>query len=768
MFANQIDAGRRIRRSHFYLLAGAAMVMSSAAYAQDAAAPATAPASAADTATSEQQNAETIKTTKTSNGEIVIVARHYVPQGAETATKSDIPLIQTPQSVTVITRDQIDLLNFIDAQQATRYTAGVTGENYGPDPRFDFITVRGFSPREYIDGLAVPATTTIPATGIDIYNFQSLEILKGPASVLYGAAPPGGILNEVSRRPSNTFGGEALVKVGTHRFLEGATTLTGPVSDFLDVRMTGLYRNTHGEIDFQRVKRLLFAPSATFKFGGGNTKLTLLSDYQYDNNHGGAGGFLPAVGTLLPNPNGRIKRSTNTMDPKDQYKRKQYAIGYDFEQKLGRSVTFHSNTKYSHYHEWTPIGIYSGVGGWVQNDPDPNDPSNFTTLQRFNFSYQEKVVSFATDNRVDVKFQTGPVTHKVLAGVDYRQVHNTSSFGFVCQHGVPPFNFPCLDTINVFDPVYPADIQVKVGYPFAFSNFKLRQTGTYAQDQLNFNDHLFVLLSGRYDWVKEKVADNKNHKFTYRAGLNYVTDSGIAPYISYATSFEPQLGIDTTDPLNPKPFKPTSVKQIEGGVKYDGRNMPQDFKIFATASVFDIRESNFVVAQQSSGGGPPLGGTQGGLVDVSGGELELVARVRNQLSLNGSLSFTHSEVKKDSAAANIGAELPNTPKWKASMFANYSFQRGPAAGLGIGAGVRYNSRSAGSLPSAHLFDPTTVLFAKPVTLFDGIVSYDLPGWRVAVNGSNLFDKRYVARCDGYFGCVYGAGRQVIATLTKKF
>jgi iron complex outermembrane receptor protein len=735
------------------------MLVPAGAYAQSAPSPQT------DTTTADQQSSETVKTTRTNNGEIIITARRYVP-GAETATKSNIPLIQTPQSISVITRDQIDLLNFVDAQQATRYTAGVTGENYGPDPRFDFITVRGFAPREYIDGLAVPATTTIPATGIDIYAFQSLEILKGPASVLYGAAPPGGILNEVSRRPSNVFGGEALIKGGSNRFLEGATTMTGPVADFLDLRMTALYRNTHGEIDFQRVKRLLLAPSATFKFGTA-TRLTLLTHYQHDDNFGGAGGFLPAVGTLLKNPNGQISRSTNLDDPKDEYKRNQFSFGYDFQQGFGDAVTFHSNTQYNHYHEFTPIGLYSGVGGWVQNDPlDPSDPSNFTTLQRWNFSYQEKVVSFATDNRVDIKAETGAVRHKVLLGVDHRSVRNRSSFGFFCLHPGPGFS--CLDTLNVFDPVYPAELQQSPGYPFPFSNFKLKQTGLYGQDQVNFNDHLFLLLSGRYDWVHETVADNKNHKFTYRAGLNYVTDSGIAPYISYATSFEPQLGTDTSDPANPKPLKPTSVKQWEGGVKYDGRNMPQDFKIFATAAIFSIEEANFVVAQQSSGGGPPIGGSQSGLVKVSGGELELVARIRDQLSLNGALSYTHSEVKEDSAAANIGAELPNTPKWKASLFANYNIQRGALAGLGFGAGIRYNSRSAGSLPSAHLFDPINVLYAHPVTLFDGIVSYDVPGWRFAVNGSNLFDKRYVARCDGFFGCVYGAGRQVIATVTKKF
>lgn len=136
---------------------------------------------------------------------VVIIAPDYVPGDGESANKTDIPLIQTPQSISIIPRDQIDLLNFIDTQQAVRYTAGAFGENYGPDLRFDFISVRGFRPREYIDGLAVPATTTISSVGLDLYAFDSFALLKGPASVLYGNSPPGGLYNLSLRRPSDEF-----------------------------------------------------------------------------------------------------------------------------------------------------------------------------------------------------------------------------------------------------------------------------------------------------------------------------------------------------------------------------------------------------------------------------------------------------------------------------------------------------------------------------------------------------------------------------------
>jgi iron complex outermembrane receptor protein len=738
----------RFNRTHVGLFASVAMLVPGLAHAQAAPPPPTQPEN-------DSTAGDALQTTRTAEGDIIVVARHFVPEGSETANKTNIPLIQTPQSISVITRDQIDLLNFIDAQQAVRYTAGAFGENYGPDPRYDFITVRGFTPKQYIDGLAVPATTTISAVGVDLYAFQSLDILKGPSSVLYGAAPPGGILNEASRRASSNFGGEIEVKGGNNSFFEGAGTITGPLAPFLDVRATALYRDSKGDIDFQHNKRLLLAPTATLKLGS-NTRLTGLFYYQHDRNRGGNGGFLPLFGTLLPSPTGlTIGRSNNLDDPKTLFKRNQWGAGYDFEHRFSSLAAFHSNTKWSHYKEETPIGLYSG-GGFT-NTSDPTLPSYYRTLQQYNFSYAEKVTSFATDNRFDLKVPTGALTHKLLVGVDYRNVSNAAAFGFVFA-----------GTLDAFKPVYDPTFEKDIGFPFPYNQQKLKQTGIYGQDQISLGD-LFVTIGGRYDWVNIKSFSNtqKEKKFTYRAGVNYVTSAGIAPYVSYSTSFEPVLGADT---VTKAPFKPTSVKQWEGGVKYDARGLPSNIKLFATAALFDIKEKNFVVAQI---GATPIGGTQAGAVEVYGAELELVARFNQQLSVNASYSYNHSEVKSNpNAPGDVGFPLPTTPKHKASIFADYTVKHGMLAGFGAGAGARYNSASAGSLPSGTfpgvpaVFGPTVV--TGKATLFDAIIHYDTPQFRIAVNGSNLFDKNYIARCTGLYGCVYGAGRQVIATLTGKF
>ncbi|KKC25557.1 TonB-dependent siderophore receptor [Sphingomonas sp. SRS2] len=669
---------------------------------------------------------------------IIVTARNYVPEGSLTASKSDIPLIRTPQSVSVVTRDQIDLLNFIDAQQAVRYVSGVTGENYGPDLRYDFISVRGFTPRQFIDGLAAPVSTSIQSVGVDLYAFESFEVLKGPASVLYGSAPPGGIYNQVSRRASEDFGGEIQAKYGMYDYKSVSGTVTGAVTDDLAVRFTGLGLDRNAERRGVDSQRILASPTFTWKLGD-RTEITGLGYYQYDEVNGDTNGFLPAVGTLLPNPLGQIDHRANFGEPDfNKFVRRQWAVGWDASHELAEGISLQSNAKFSRYHEESRV-IYGGGGLGADN----------RTLGRFSFPYDEKVKSLAIDNRLAAKVDTGAISHNFLAGVDYRNVTNVSAFGFAVA-----------TPIDIFNPVYSTAPIVNPALSVPFSNIKLKQTGVYVQDQFGFGN-LYILAGGRYDWVKiddrNGGTETKQHKFTWRVGANYVFDNGFAPYIGYAKSFEPVIGTDSTTLA---PFKPSSGRQVEGGIKYNVT--AGDVKIFATAALFDIKQTNVVTTGTSI---VPVFGTQTGAVKSSGGELELVARIREQLSINASYSYNDTEVTKDANPAAIGARLVTTPKHKASLFVDYTLQRGALGGLGFGAGARYSSSSAGSLPDA--FNPT-VLYGDASTTFDAIVHYDTPGWRLAVNASNLFDKRFVARCASLSNCTYGAGRQVIGTVTKKF
>lgn len=672
---------------------------------------------------------------------IVVMAPGFVPEGAVTATKTDAPLIETPQSVSVITRDQIDLLNFIDVQQAVRYTAGIVGENYGPDLRFDFLTLRGFIPVQYIDGLQAPVSATIANVGAELYGFQSVDVLKGPSAVLYGTTPPGGIYNLTSRRPSSQLEGEVQAKYGTDEFMQIAGTVTGGLTRGVSARLTGLYRNREAQTDFVEAERAYAAPAVTVAVGP-DTTLTGLGYYQYDRVRGETNGFLPVSGTLEANPLGRIRRGTNLGEPDyNDYERQQFSAGYELVHSFGKGVRFTQNARWSEYHEDMQTIFATGLA------------SDNRTVLRSNFPFRDDVQQFAIDSRLNGNLVTGAVEHRLLAGLDYRNYREESAFGFAAA-----------PSIDLFEPVYGRFTPTVPAF-FPFTDQRLKQTGLYLQDQARLGDFL-VTLSGRQDWLSiknERIAGaptSEQDRFSYRIGASYITDVGLAPYLSYSTSFEPVVGQDRDG----RAFVPTTGKQIEAGVKYDGRTLPEDIRLFATAAVYQIRQTN-VLTPDPDQTRFPGSNVQTGEAKVEGLELEVVTRIRDRLSVNGSYTYADARVTQSNVPGQVGARLFAQPRHKASLFVDYTVTDGRLAGLGAGAGIRHLSDSPGALPGP--FTPV-VYFTGGSTLFDAILRYDTADWRFAINGTNIFDKRYVARCTGPVGCFFGPSRQVIATVTRKF
>lgn len=666
---------------------------------------------------------------------IVVTAPAYVPEGVVSATKTDAPLIEVPQAVSVVTRDQIDLLAVLDVQQAVRYSAGVVGENYGPDLRFDFLTVRGFTPVQYLDGLQAPVSATIANVGVDLYGFESLAVLKGPSAVLYGTSPPGGIYNLTSRRPEAEFGGEVQVKGGTQDFLQAAGTVTGALSNGIAARVTALVRDRGSQTDFVNADRVYVAPAASVRIGP-DTTLTGLGYYQHDRVNGDTNGFLPARGTLLANPLGQVPRSVNLGEPDlNFYEREQYAAGYELTHELG-AVRLTQNARWSDYDENMRTVYAAGLG---EDD---------RTVSRFDFPFRDDVRQFAVDSRATGTVATGAVTHRLLGGLDYRNYREASAFGF----GIA-------SPIDLFQPVYGGyDAPAPAFFPF--TDQRLRQLGVYLQDQARIGDVIFT-ASGRQDWIgldnRRTDTRTEQDRFTYRLGGSYQSALGLAPYVSYATSFQPVVGQDVAGRV----FQPSTGRQVEAGVKLDDRALPGGVKLFATAAVYHLRQSNVLTPDPAN----PAFQRQTGEVTAEGVELELVTRIRDQISVNAAYTYVNARVTRSNVPDQQGAGQPFQPRHRGSLFVDYTQTTGPARGLGLGGGVRAQGNSPGSLPDA--FNPT-VIRTGGATLFDAVVRYDTDDWRFAVNASNLFDKRYVARCTGPVGCFFGPERQVIATVTRRF
>lgn len=668
--------------------------------------------------------------------EVLVTAENYVPSGSRSATKSDAPLIETPQSVTVITRDQIDLLNWTSLQQSVRYTAGVVGENFGPDERYDWLTVRGFTPVQYIDGLQAPVGS-VNNVGTDLYGSESVDILKGPSSVLYGQTPPGGIVNMTSRRPERELGGELELQFGNREHSQVNGDITGALTERLSGRFTALYRDRETQVEGVSSERTYVAPALAFDISE-RTRLTLLAYYQDDEILGDGGGFLPAYGTSLPNPLGKVPVDRNLGDTEyNSYTREQYGVGYDFSHTFNDTLMLEQNLKFFS----ADAQMRSVYGAGLLDADFDGVPDDYRTVNRYNFPFDEEVESFNVDTRLYADFTTGTLEHNLMLGVDYRDYDNTSVYGF-----------DLAPSIDLFAPEYGMDIETPAFQPYADQQQK--QVGYYVQDQIHLGSWVLT-LAGRQDELDSENfgSDTSDSEFTYRVGLNYLFENGLAPYLQVAKSFQPISGADFFG----TPFAPSVGEQVEGGLKYQMSDAVPDLDLFATLAAYDLTQKDVLTPDPDPT--HPFFDVQTGEVEVEGVELELVARWRERLSVNASYSHTDSEVTK-SNGPDLGKALPMVPEDKASLLVDYTFQQGALAGLGLGLGVRYLSSSYG--------DPANEWQNESVTLYDGILRYDMPNWSLALNANNLGDEIYVARCSSAIDCFYGVRRSVNASLIYHF
>lgn len=690
----------------------------------------------------------------------------FVAKRSATASKIDAALIETPQSISVIPRDQMDAQGATTVGEALRYTAGVVAGTAGlQSRRFDPVFLRGFggfsadaSYASYHDGLRwnFPARTAVQ---IDPFLLERVEVFRGPSSVLYGRAQPGGFVNLVSKRPTDVPVNEVFARVGEHAYLETGVDVGGKVDDAgtLTYRMIALGRLAETQIDYQKDQRILLAPSFTWR-PDDQTTLTVQAAYQHDP-HTSDAGFVSPRGTILGVPgHGKLSNSFFQGDKNwNRFDRTEAWISAQFEHEFNDSLTFRSNARYGKIKD-----TFRSVDFYELAD------DNATLARNATISHHD-VDNFSIDNQLEGKFETGPFKHTTLIGLDYQWMDGPWSYGF--------FGAPTLDIWN------PDNNQsfIKPTYRFDFEN-KIEQTGIYAQDQIAF-DKWRLWLSGRYDWSKlhttrtdrlgfasklDQTSDDQ--AFTGRAGLVYVFDNGLSPYVSYSTSFEPTLASVTDG----GPFDPTTGKQWEVGVKYQ----PVGYNAFITVAAFDITKKNVATVS------PAYVTTIDGEVRSKGIEVEGKASLAEGLDVTASYTYVDARVTKTTAETLVyntadqylsheGKRPVAVPSHMATFWADYAFQPSNALnGLTIGGGVRYIGSTFGT-PSNLWNEPGYLRKPSKVpgfTLVDAAVTYDfgkrnprLDGFSVTVNAKNLFDKDYIAACNGFGSCTFGEGRMVLAT-----
>ncbi|MGQ4273766.1 TonB-dependent siderophore receptor [Terrihabitans sp. B22-R8] len=681
----------------------------------------------------------------------------FVATRSATGTKTDTPITETPQSISVVAQDQIETLAAQNPSEALRYTAGVQVERFGADPRYDWIKIRGIDVPAYLDGLLLP-NSTYATPRYEPFGVERVEVLKGPASILYGQSPPGGLVNFVSKRPLEETQREVRFQVGSHDRFQGAFDFTGAMNDdkSLLYRIVGLGRLSDTEVDFVNDDRLFIAPSFTWK-PSDSTSLTFLSHYIKDDAKSLQ--FLPSQGTLTPNPNGKIPRNRFLGEPGfDDFEREEFGVGYEFEHSFSDALKVRQNLRYTEVDVNLPVVRGFGFAACNPNATSPA-PGNCRNVTRRAVIFDDKIDAFTVDNQLLWQTTTGPVEHQFLAGVDVRDLRSQ----FATSNAA--INTP----FDIFNPVYGA-VDPAPGVTGDVSQHIL-QTGVYLQDQIRF-DRFILMLSGRHDWVDNRFTNELNgarteqddSEFTGRAGLVVELDHGISPYVSYSTSFQPTVnigfsgGVSGPVVINGEPFEPTKGEQIEGGVKY----APPGTNSLFTASIFKLKQDNLVVGTGTTT-------SQVGEVEINGVEFEAKISFFRGWDVLASYSYLDAEIVRglQGAVDVSGNDLPVTPEHQAALFAGYTWDGGPLAGLMLGGGVRYFGD--------HTGNTLNNIDIPSYTLFDAVARYDLAhldnrlkGATVSINASNLFDKDYVATCGDVNTCYYGNGRTVLGTVSYRW
>lgn len=675
----------------------------------------------------------------------------YLASHSTTATKTDTPLLETTQSISVITRDRMTAQGAQTVSESLGYTAGVHANVSGNNPTDNTLIVRGFqqiNANAYTDGLR---NQQIGYYAPEPYGMERIELLRGPASVLYGQGSPGGTLNFVSKRPTFTSHREVGLSTGSDNRAQASFDV-GDVLDEqrpLSYRLVALGRDADNSIDGIKDDRVYVAPSLTWA-PDEDTSLTLLTAYQRNKNLFTSN--MPYSMFDGSNPNGRVPRHRSLNEPGfDAEKSEQTSIGYEFSHNLSDTWTFRQNLRYTHYTGYEHQ-LYRNSG--VIND---------TTINRY---YQLRGYgndNYAVDNQLLGKFSTGPLAHTLLTGVDYQ---HSKRENHVQTGDAPP--------INVYAPDRSVRIDTSRYTSILDTHERTRQTGIYLQDQIKL-DNWVASIGGRYDWASTdtdsrtlsaatgltsgglKATDAED--FTGRLGLGYLFDSGLFPYVSYSESFTPLSGTDAQGAQ----FKPETGKQYEAGVKYQ----PTGQDSYLTVAAFDLRRQNVLTADTARQGFS----VQEGEVTSRGIEVEGTFKPLQGLNLIASYTTSRTEVTKDNpnaAGVSTKGKTPfRTPEQLASLWGDYTLQAGPLAGLGFGIGARYTGSTYG--------DAQNTFKVPSYTLIDAMISYDfgkadsqLQGLSARVNVKNLTDKYYVAGCFINVACLPGAERTVTADLSYKW
>ncbi|CAK1696479.1 iron complex outermembrane recepter protein [Vibrio crassostreae] len=698
------------------------------------------------TAFSAQALAEETATAADSNVETVtIMGKAY----RNTATKSALEPEETPQGITVIDEEQLEQRGVKSLNQALRYAPGVVTEQKGASvTMYDTFSIRGFSNNQsYYDGLVLPFLTGWNLQPqIDPIAIQQVEVFKGPTSVLYGAMPPGGMVNMIAKTPQEDGATKVGVSTGSRNLMEASIDTTGQLGDSgFSYRLVALARKQDSQVDHAEEERYVIAPSLDWQVSD-RTLINFNLYYQND----------PSMGTNSAMPLEVLKASDPSVSMGDKswstFEREVLMLGYKINHQINDNWTFLQNARY------TDASLYQENTYHTATNFNPATGS----LIRNAYSTDEDSQSFILDNQVSGRLEISGLEHNLLFGVDYLKLTGDSLYKeFTANAGFYGF-----DAYNPNNDLLDKS-QLQENYRESH-DITTEQLGLYFQDQVRY-DALVLLAGGRYDMFK--ASDDKNssyptydgkeeadhNQFSYRVGALYELDNGISPFVSYATSFEPAAGTD----INGNSLKPQLGEQVELGIKYLSPDMSQQ----VTASYFHITKKDSIAADPSD----PTYRSKIQLGEVRSQGVEVEGRwfVTEDWDVNASYTYVDMEVTEDANPDLEGTTPIYVPTHAANLWSNYYVYGGALAGTRWSAGARYMGEMELDATNTQGKVPSYTVVDLSLGYDLGEVSDTLSGATANLMVNNLFNEEYYT-CYDQSNCWFGAEQSVELSVNYQF
>ena len=661
----------------------------------------------------------------------------YVAQRTRVGTKTRTELVKVPQSVSVVTRAELDQRKSDNLSDSLKYTPGFSSQPSSFSRTADDYTLRGFNVGAGTGGILRDGMKlqSNPYDGsVEAYGLERVEVLKGASSVLYGQLSPGGMINTVSKRPTATPLHEVGVEVGNYNRRQYTLDLGGPLDEQgqFSYRLTGLWRDSDTQVDHIDDDRRYIAPAITWQ-PNEDTSLTVLASHQETYT-----GFSPPMSyrmsTYSATPGYKIGRDQFVGEPGyDHFNNRMDTLGYLFEHSFSDQLKVNHSLRYFQANtDWNYL-IPVAISG--------------TQLSRRYSDRQERSTGWTTDNNLSYTFDSGAWRHELLVGVDY--YHKTyDSHRYISATAAqlaPP--------LNLANPQYTgvgANTAADSG-----SDLHSAQAGIYLQDQITFDDKWVLLLGGRQDWADSVTttfatdarATRGDKKATGRVGLVYLADNGLAPYVSYSQSFQPA---SVSNPAFGNAFAPLEGEQYEVGLRYQ----PPGSDTLLSAAVYRLDQDNSLSLDSLTNTYVQYGKTR-----TKGLELEAKSDLTDNLQLSAGYAYTDTHVLQDQTASNVGKRIEGIPYNSASLWASYRLASLGLEKVRIGGGARYTGTTR-TTPS--VYDGKLPAY----TLVDALISYDVDAhWQVQAKAQNLFDKKYLY-CNTT--CRYGDERSLLGSVTYRW